>query len=617
MMRGFVGSFLLLTLLTGCNRSAVQTAPEQQEGNEIASILEQLLQEKINLGIFRSVVEQLNTYYDHHGDPSKKSMAMTPAQEAIMRQMLSELKTDFERARRVDETKNRLFSTSADASYIDACMLFRDAFTALKNDMGEMPSKSEAKAVADYQRDLVKHVHGWTMRQVALRTNPDNIKDWPAHEILRLGMGDSDDRLRVFLGLLGQSDFDTCALVIKTQVRKDNIVENRQVPLLAGVLLENKLYLFDPYLGQPVPGPTPGSIATLEDLKKTPSLLGSRPDAPTPTQLAESELVLLTSLCSLAPRMAVLEKEFDDIKIDVKLKEDAAGRIERFKAAGYTVKPWAAPNRSGFPALVFQKYVETGKGDPRLVDVILPRAKLIPKWAQEIEDKIGIKGSPTSLIYEFDRLFLNTRLEPGGGRDLLVRGKPHQAVARLSFVENRLDRALDNFHKEMEWSLPLFRENFIKPMMDATATLRMKQAQLATVAKGSAQERDLDMDCRRIYAQLESAWKDQNIKGMLSSLGAEWAIPELREHLTYFMGLAKMELAIRSEMRQRRNPAAVWPTGTPTPAEQYATANEWFSRYEALVIPMSSSVWLDAVKLRKQECLNRIAGLQTNIAQAK
>jgi len=615
MMRGISCSLLVLALFAGCTNTEVQEVKEQKEVDQIASILGQLLQEKMTLTTYRSVVEQLNSYYDHQGN--SKEIAMPPADEAMLRQMLSEVTGDLAKAGRIDEVKNRLFNTLSDASYLDSCLLFRDAYRALSNDMGEIPSKANQQAFDDYKLALARHIFGWTMRQVALRTNPTGIKDWPAHEMLRLGAGTAEDRLRVFINLLNQSDIDSCAVIIKTQARQDNVVENRQVPVLVGVLIGKSVYLFDPYTGQPVPGPTAGTIATYEQLKKQPTLMPARPDAPTATQLAESELVLMTPINALAPRMAILEKNFDDLQINVKLKDDAAERIERFKTAGHTVKAWAAPHRQGFPGLVFQNYSESSKGDPRLTEDVMPHTRLIPEWAQQAEKQIGLTGTQQSLYYEFDRLFVRLRLEPAGGRDLLVRGKPHQAIASLSQLENKLDRLLDLFHKEGYSSISQFRESFIKPVLEKYTELRQTLAQANAENKDIRETQELQRRCSDMMLQLQAVWKDQNTKNTVSCLGAEWAIPEVREHITYFMGLSKMELAIRSEMRYLRNPKAPWPKGTPTPAEQYASASEWFRRYEALVIPMKTNLWLDAVKLRHQECNERQAQLEKQLAQAK
>jgi len=122
MIRGISCSLLLLALFTGCSSNEVQEIKEQKEENQMASILGQLLQEKTSLNTYRSVMEQLNSYYDHQG--IDKTIAMPPADEAMLRQLLSELKGDFDKARRVDEVKNRFFNTLSDASYLDACLLF-------------------------------------------------------------------------------------------------------------------------------------------------------------------------------------------------------------------------------------------------------------------------------------------------------------------------------------------------------------------------------------------------------------------------------------------------------------------------------------------------------------
>jgi len=608
------GWIIFACFMAGCSQEVATVQKQQQQVNEVSTILAQLQQERVNISTFRSVVEQLNNHYDHHGDPSKKQMSLPAAQEAVLKQLLSQVKNDFDRARRVDDVKNRLFNTFADTSYLDACLLYREAVKAHENDLGEIPPRNQPDAQGAWKLDLVKNLFNWTMRQVALRKNPATIKDWPAHEILRLGAGDAEDRLRVFLGLLSQTDIDGFAVVVKTQIRQDNIIEDRQLPVLAGALIGNKLYLFDTHEGKIVPGTTPGVPATWDELKKNPALLTKRPDGPTATQLAEAELVLLANLNSLAPRMQTLENEFDTIKVQVKLYDDVAARVDRFKAAGFTVSPWAALNRNGFPALVYHRYAESGRGDPRLIDDILPRERLIPAWAGTIEKQLKETGVSQSLHTEFDRLFLNLRLEPGGGRDLMVRGKSHQAIERMSRFENRLDRAITQFDKERAMSLPTFRDGFLPEYMAECVKLQQLNEKLKSIPQGSPEHRQLEMELRQKYSQLDMAWRSVNVRSVINSLNAEWAMPDLREHLTYFMGLAKMELAIRAEMRYRKNPKATWPVDTLTPAQQFASAAEWFYRYEALIIPTKSHIWLDAVKLRRNECLAKVSELGGQVA---
>lgn len=609
MMRGFA-LLCMAILFAGCNQYQEATKNVQSDENQAAVILEQLLSEKTNLATFRTVVEQLNSYFDYKGDRSQKQLPLSPEQDAVLRQLLSEVKNDFERARRVDDVKNRLFNTLPDSSYIDSCLLYRDAVSSLMNDLGEMPSRNNPEALAAFQMKLVKYLFEWTMRQVANRPNPPGIKEWPAHEILRLGAGDSEDRLRVFLGLLGQTDIDAGAVVVKTQVRQDNVIEDRQVPILAAVLINKKLYLFDAGAGKPLAGETPGSIATWDELKKNPRLLGKLADTTTVTQLANAELVLVCSINSLAPRMEMLEKEFEGIKVIVKLHDDVAARVKRFTEAGYTVKPWAAINRSGFPGTVYQKYVEASKGDPRLTELVIPRNRLIPDWAREAEAKLSMTSMSQRLFNEFDRIFVNLRLEPGGGRDLLVRGKPHQAVERISRLDNRIDRALEMIRRDMVNTISYTKNTVLKNMVDWTKDLQESQQLLSTAAKGSKEERELDLKCRKLFMQLETSWKDNTVRQSLNQLGIEWAMPDMREHMTYFMGLAKMELAIRAEMRLRNNPSVRLPADSPTPLELYSSAAAWFERYQVLVQPTNGNIWLDAVNLRLAECRQKIAELQ-------
>jgi hypothetical protein len=606
--------FLSLGLLTlGCTQYQAEEQKSQAEENQAGIILNQLFAEKINLGTFRTVVEQLNSYFDHHGDTSKKALTLSKEQDDVMRQLLTEVKGDFDRARRIDDEKNKLFNTAVDASYIDACLLFRDSYSSLVTDLGDMPPASEPAKRAAYQLEEAKYLFSWVMRQVALKNNPPGIKEWPAHEILRLGAGDAEDRLRVFLGLMSQTETDTAAVIVKGQERQGETIVDRQTPILAVVLIDKKLYCFDPFMGQPVKGAD--GIATWDELKKNPALLGIRSEAITATQVSNGELVTLVSINSLAPRMEALEKEFEGIKVNVKLHDNVPARLARFKQAGAEVKPWAALGRSGFPGLVYHKYIEGSKGDPRLTELIIPRNKLLPEWGRQVDTQMRANGFNIQLVSEFDKLFVNLRLEPGGGRDLLVRGRPHQAVERISRMENRLDQSLDNFHKEGYVRLPVIKEFMLTKLLGWNADLMRVRASMAGMTKGSVEERQKDLEMRKLFSQIDSSMKETNLLQTCQQLASESAMPELREHLTYFMGLAKMDLAIRAERRFRANPQGGWPKDSATPAELYASAAAWFGRYEAMLITMNSQQWLDAVKLRRAECLAKQTEVQTLMAK--
>jgi hypothetical protein len=602
-----------LALLAGCNNTTELKDQTASSENQIVGILAQVNEERPTLVTYRSVMQNLNGYFDSVGDTYRKEIVLTPQQTALIDQILAPL-SRLERARRLEDVKSKSFNALSDASHLDACLLFRDAANSLVNDLGDSPPASEAAAVERYNLELAEHIFGWTMRQVATH-NQEIFGDlrWPAHDLLRRGSGTPEERLRVFLGLLEQTDLAGCVVSVKKPFQEDNLTVTRSVPVLAGVLIGKSVYLFDPQQGKPFAGPDGKGIATLAQLQQqggpAQGLLNQA--NLTAAQIKDATISLFISLPALAPRMRVLQREFDQQNNRVHLFDDAIERLARFQAAGIAAKPWMSDTHPGEPALLLHHFIEQTKGDPLAAHLAALQQKLVPAWGLEIEKQMGVPGTPQSLLYEFDRRFTALRFEPSGGRDLLVRGKAPQAIVKISDYENRLDRALDNFHQEPPDSFVLFR-NEIAP---AGAKIKGEIVQLVTemqqqrASAGSPQFRQLELRYAQARSRFEAFWKEQFMRNIVNNLGTQWAIPELREHISYFIALAKMELAIKAERRLRKNPQAPWPTDLPKPADQFASAIEWFNRYQALVIPMNSAVWLDAVKERKSECERRRAEL--------
>lgn len=81
------------------------------------------------------------------------------------------------------------------------------------------------------------------------------------------GVGDQWQRARVFIQLCRQANLDACVL---GRIGGDGQAEEAWT---VGVLIGSDLYLFDPGLGLPVPGPDQTGIATLEQARKDPSVL--------------------------------------------------------------------------------------------------------------------------------------------------------------------------------------------------------------------------------------------------------------------------------------------------------------------------------------------------------
>jgi hypothetical protein len=553
----------------------------------------------------------LSRYFDQKGEEYRKKIALTKDDEAVIDQLLIGVDR-LGKASRLDKVKQAYFDTQVDASHLDGCLLFRDAVRSLTGDLGDAPAPNTPE-FETFQLDLARHLFGWTCRQVTTLSQQGVFKNFPAHEVLRLGSGDAEDRVRVFLGLLHQSpnELDGCALIVKRQERQDGQAVTRHIPVLAGVLVGKQVYLFDPSRGTPVPGPDGKGVATLQQVKKSADLLKGMPDAPTAAQLGEAELVLRAELSGLAPRMRELQSEMEKQNNRVRLTEDLAERLKRFQAAGVPAKPWADPSRPGFPALTTQRYVENSKGDPR-TEYVVHRDKLIPQWAIEAEKDIvssGVLGY--SLLTDFDRQFISLRLEPGGGRDLLVRGTASQAISKLVQTENLLDISLDQFHANLTQVIPRLRDMIVPALRNQSLIIRQLDARLRQTPSGAPDRPQLEQQLNETRRAYDSVWRESNIRSDIVNMNRDWAMPELREHLTYFMGLSKLELAIRSEMRLLRNPKAPWPEDLPRPDEQYASAAEWFRRYEAIVLPTGHGIWLEAVLQHRDFCDKKAQELRT------
>lgn len=88
-------------------------------------------------------------------------------------------------------------------------------------------------------------------------------------QVLTYGKGDFLERAKVFAGLCQQIGIPVAILAIPTDDESQRPYEE----WLCGALIGGQLYLFDPLLGLPVHGQKPGTIATLSDVRKDPTIL--------------------------------------------------------------------------------------------------------------------------------------------------------------------------------------------------------------------------------------------------------------------------------------------------------------------------------------------------------
>lgn len=235
-------------------------------------------------------------------------------------------------------------------------------------EQSKLPTKT-AKQLA-----VCTQLFDWTIRNIQLKAllpypkqaaaGPSNLvdsnnpaADWPPPmraipgpgyqhtpwQLLMFGRGDMLERARLFILLCRQRHIDAVMLGTTTKT-------GRPKPWLPAVLLDKQLYLFDPELGLPIPGPDGQPIATLQQVIDTPALLDSLSIGAKYTyRFSSSDLDRVVALIDASPesmsqRMKVLEGHLDAAHEMV--LTTAPTRIKRALEALkiiHAVQLWAVP----------------------------------------------------------------------------------------------------------------------------------------------------------------------------------------------------------------------------------------------------------------------------------
>jgi hypothetical protein len=365
-----------------------------------------------------------------------------PSEAALRKKFLSEfvgLREDELR-----EVEASRFSP-LDAHYLDFCCLLRDAARSLRltERTGLGATKSRVTRLAQARRAF-----DWVIRQVNLREPQPELA--PAEFVLHQGHGGARERALIFLTLLRQADLDGCLIAYPG---KDG-----PVYWLAGALITDKqgsdVYLFDPRLGLPVPGPE-GGIATLAQLRSEPALVKKLDEPPdrydvTPEQAAKAEVYLALPLSALSPRIRLLEDVLgthDRVSLAVR-PERLLDRFMRAKVG--PVKVWNERGQPSNPAprtptrvLRESLPAEQGGVDTR-ERYNRYQAKLVPWFPIEqalremkTEEKLARIGALIirRAVAELYQLYVQTP------RDQIQRGRFEEAGRRLA----RLEKAMGEY----------------------------------------------------------------------------------------------------------------------------------------------------------------------------
>lgn len=117
--------------------------------------------------------------------------------------------------------------------------------------------------------DVAEALFDWTVRNIQLDAQPSSFIHHP-WQVLINGHGTAKQRAWIFAELCRHQQLD----VVMLGVLEEDTGQSDNVPRwwLPALLSEGQLYLFDTRLGVPIPGPEPGSIATLEQVIADPEL---------------------------------------------------------------------------------------------------------------------------------------------------------------------------------------------------------------------------------------------------------------------------------------------------------------------------------------------------------
>jgi hypothetical protein len=253
----------------------------------------------------------------------------------------------------------------------------------------------------------VQAIFDYVVRNIALRDESDLPLD--PYSLLLLGTGSPEDRAWICASLLSQLRMDS--VIVRPQGDPDTET------WLLGVLLNGKIYLFDPRMGIAVPSTddlaaTSRAPATLEAIVAHPEWLKSlsvRPDEPYPIDakmLEQPEIAPIINSVSWSQRMKQLEAVLpaEDVCVlydPVSDEGGQAGLLSRLKKGipGWKPeqKPWGYPSQR--PELM-KKMSPSAQNEIQLNQQILKLP--IPVNVDPVEKKVTI-GNP-----EFKMLRIRT-----------------------------------------------------------------------------------------------------------------------------------------------------------------------------------------------------------------
>lgn len=334
-----------------------------------------------------------------------------------------------------------------DAHHLEACYQMRETARFLEQE-GLSPLEQATRCFE------------WVVRQVDLHERTDELL--PPQLVLRLGQGTAAERALVFLAVVHQFQLDGCIVALPGE-RADE-----PGPLVVGVLLTQdkkaQIYLFDPRLGRPLPGPAGKSVATLADLRAQPELFW--PSGKPADAKSELTVFLAPPLSTLSPRMRYLETFLVD-RDRVYVAHDPEKLLKEVEqAAGSPVRVWNRRTPAGgattpvTPLRVLRAFLNPGEGGTdrtgRSTFIQLQRFAGLPTVLRNYSAMQLINRgdlAPPARAFLLDKTLELFSKYAHAGRDFLIRGQFAQLRQRINILNeplNQLDLEIDP-KRIVEW----------------------------------------------------------------------------------------------------------------------------------------------------------------------
>jgi hypothetical protein len=598
-----LSAFLYLTL----GISTPPTAGPGKAGGPGDNALEaarSALAKDTDLSTCRSALQQINTHLGR--DPGPRPPARDPAEKERLRARFG--LDDGEQAE-VDSGTYTLL----DGHYLDCCFLLRDAADSL--DVKAPGAAGGGPALRPAPLDRAAAAFAWVVRQVRLQDPTVRLRDVPGGDVvppafvLRRGWGTALERALVFLALLeqvGHGGGEDAGLVGCLVLRPGTGPAGQRLwacgvaardpkalpglsastvgllatppgpgPVLAASALlpgrtDPSLYLLDPRLGLPLPGPGGQGVATLAAARTDPAVLAQLTTDPrhpydvTAEQARAAEVYQVCPLSGLAPRMGTLQDQLLPPAVRVRLAADPDADRKRLKAAagapggpGAEVRVWQEgtgllrrflpPDEGGVdPVHPFPLRELTGfttRDDPAVVQMqrrqlfvvtLAPWAAFPPLFRNPDPFRFDI-GLGRRVHDFFLHPFVQAALEPGGPRDLVLRGRFTKAAPELVQELERRQQQLN-------------RLRAAAPALGKEIRAWVERAEHAYADLERAQRRNAPEAVAAADKAVEDLWKEQEAEPVYTLLLGALAGPRSAEG-TYLLALCKHEQAERLQAR--------------------------------------------------------------------